>query len=137
MELADPSAVIGVEAGSIPNRLCIPIGFRAPHADASHLPNVVSRAWKAPTSGGSTGRPKLIVSGDPALFDTEAPPALLLGTDGCLVMPGPLYHNGPGVWSCQALLNGNHVVVLPRFDAEATLAAIQDHTAPCCTWCRR
>jgi len=40
------------------------------------------------------------------------------------VMPGPLYHNGPIVWSCHALLQGNHVVVLPRFDAEATLAAI-------------
>ena len=34
-------------------------------------------------------------------------------------MPGPLYHNGPIVWSCQALLWGSHVVVLPRFDAEA------------------
>jgi bile acid-coenzyme A ligase len=124
MELADPSAVVGVE---VAGRLCIPYGFRAPHADASHLPDLVSRAWKAPTSGGSTGRPKLIVSGDPALFDTDAPPALLLGTDGCLVMPGPLYHNGPGVWSCQALLNGNHVVVLPRFDAEATLSAIQQY----------
>jgi bile acid-coenzyme A ligase len=127
MELADPSAVVGVEEGSIAGRWCIPYGFRAPHVDASHLPDVVSRAWKAPTSGGSTGRPKLIVSGDPALFDTDAPPALLLGTDGCLVMPGPLYHNGPGVWSCQALLNGNHVVVLPRFDAEATLSAIQQY----------
>ena len=42
-------------------------------------------------------------------------------------MPGPLYHNGPGVWSCQALLDGNHVVLLPRFDAEATLAAIEQH----------
>ncbi len=125
MELADPSAVIGVAEGSIPGRVCIPYGFRAPHADARDLPDVVSPAWKAPTSGGSTGRPKLIVSGDPALFDTETPPALLLGTDGCLVMPGPLYHNGPGVWSCQAWLNGNHVVVLPRFDAEATLEAIQ------------
>ena len=35
-----------------------------------------------------------------------------------LMMPGPLYHNGPIVWACQALLFGNHVVVLPRFDAE-------------------
>jgi bile acid-coenzyme A ligase len=42
-------------------------------------------------------------------------------------MPGPLYHNGPLVWSCQALLWGNHVVVLPRFDAEGTLAAIEEH----------
>jgi bile acid-coenzyme A ligase len=46
-----------------------------------------------------------------------------------MVMPGPLYHNGPIVWSCSALMRGNHVVVLPRFDAEATLAAIEEHRA--------
>ncbi|MCY7288180.1 MAG: AMP-binding protein [Cryobacterium sp.] len=69
----------------------------------------------------------MIVSGDPAAIDTEAPAPLLLGNDGCLVMPGPLYHNGPGVWSCQALLAGNHVSLLQKFDAEATLAAIQQH----------
>ena len=42
-------------------------------------------------------------------------------------MPGPLYHNGPAVWSCQAWLNGLKVVILPRFDAEGTLAAIDRH----------
>jgi bile acid-coenzyme A ligase len=31
------------------------------------------------------------------------------------------------VWSCQALLHGLHVVLLPRFDAEGTLAAIEHH----------
>ncbi|MEI8239959.1 MAG: AMP-binding protein [Actinomycetota bacterium] len=129
MELADPSAVIGVAEHAIDGRVCVPLGFRAPHVDASSLPELVSYAWKAPTSGGSTGRPKLIVSGDPALLDDEASTPLLLGNDGCLVMPGPLYHNGPAVWSCQALLGGNHVVVLPRFDAEATLAAIDQYRA--------
>jgi bile acid-coenzyme A ligase len=129
MELADPSAVVGVPEGSIDGRCCVPVGFRAPHADASHVPEAISPAWKAPTSGGSTGRPKLIVSGDPAALDDDAPPPLLLGNDGCLVMPGPLYHNGPGVWSCQALLAGNHVVLLQKFDAEATLAAIEHYRA--------
>ncbi len=127
LELAEPSAVVGLDHDAVGDRPHVPLGFRAPHADASHLPDLVSPAWKAPTSGGSTGRPKLIVSGDPALFDTDLPPTLLLGTDGCLVMPGPLYHNGPAVWSCQALLNGNHVVLLPRFDAEATLHAIEQY----------
>ncbi len=46
-----------------------------------------------------------------------------------MVVPGPLYHNGPLIWSCQALLWGDHVVVLPRFDAEGTLAAIEQHGA--------
>ena len=132
VELADPAAVLGVDPGTLPTRVCLPIGYRAPaldDADVVDLPDVVSPAWKAPTSGGSTGRPKLIVSGDPALFDTEAEPPLLLGTDECLVTPGPLYHNGPAVWSCYSLLHGGHVVVLPRFDAEGTLAAIEEHSA--------
>jgi len=127
IELADPSAVVGMPEGTLPGRTCIPTGFRAPDRGTSHIPRVVSRAWKAPTSGGSTGRPKLIVSGDPAEMNDDAPPPLLMDPGGCLVMPGPLYHNGPAVWSCQAWLNGLTVVVLPRFDAEATLAAIQDH----------
>jgi bile acid-coenzyme A ligase len=127
IELAKSSAVIGVEEGSVANRVCVPTGFRAPDADASHLPYVLSKAWKAPTSGGSTGRPKLIVSGDPAALDPDAPLPLLMQKGGCLVMPGPLYHNGPAVWSCQAWLNGLHVVLLPRFDATGTLEAIQKY----------
>ncbi len=141
VELAAPKVVIGVEPGTemgqfLPADLvCLPKGYQALADQAitdlasTDLPDRVSPAWKAPTSGGSTGRPKLIVSGDPALIDTEADPAVMLSRDGCLVMPGPLYHNGPAVWSCQALLSGSTVVLLERFDAEATLAAIEEHRA--------
>jgi bile acid-coenzyme A ligase len=130
VELADPAAVIGVDPDAFPGRRCLPVGY-SPTADLDDGPldDAVSPAWKAPTSGGSTGRPKLIVSGDPALIDPDGPPPLLMTPDGCMVMPGPLYHNGPIVWSCQALLWGDHVVVLPRFDPEATLAAVEEHKA--------
>jgi bile acid-coenzyme A ligase len=101
----------------------------APGDGREPLPDVVSPAWKAPTSGGSTGRPKLIVSGDPAEIDAGAPPLLRLVPDGCLVMPGPLYHNGPIVWSLTALLAGSHVVVLERFDATEALRAVEEHGA--------
>jgi bile acid-coenzyme A ligase len=128
--LADPVVVLGVDSDVLPGRVCLPVDYQPPRlVDAADLPDVVSPAWKAPTSGGSTGRPKLIVSGDPGLIDPSADAALLLRRDGCLVMPGPLFHNGPIVWSCFALLHGNHVVVLPRFDAEATLAAMAEHRA--------
>jgi len=127
IDLANPSAIVGVEEGKYLGRTCVPFGFRAPTADASHLPRVVSASWKAPTSGGSTGRPKLIVSGDPAALDPDAPVPLLMDRGGCLVMPGPLYHNGPAVWSCQAWLHGLHVVLLSKFDAQETLQAIEEH----------
>ena len=120
--------MLGVPEDSIPGRVCLPVGHRAPARDPqAEVPDVVSTEWKAPTSGGSTGRPKLIVSGDPAVMDTEVPSALLFGATGPMIMPGPLYHNGPLIWSVQGLLWGNGVVVLPRFDAEGVLAAIQDH----------
>ena len=128
--LAASKVVVGIEPGSIDGPVCLPVGYRPPQdLDDGPLPDAVSPAWKAPTSGGSTGRPKLIVSGDPSLVDVDAVLPFGMQLDGCLVMPGPLYHNGPAVWSCHALLAGNHVVVLPRFDAEATLAAIERHRA--------
>jgi bile acid-coenzyme A ligase len=131
VQLADPQVVLGIEADAFPDRICRPQGYVAPAAppDADPLPDAISPAWKAPTSGGSTGRPKLIVAGQPGSIDEDILPLLLIKPDGCLMMPGPLYHNGPIVWSCTALLAGNHVVLLPRFDAEATLAGIEEHGA--------
>ena len=83
--------------GELEGTVCLPAGYRPPDdLDDGPLPDATSPAWKAPTSGGSTGRPKLIVSGDPAELDPGAPPLRLMALDGCLVMPGPLYHNGPG-----------------------------------------
>lgn len=135
VELANSKVVIGVDpASDVASQLhaevvCIAVGYRSPDAMPDDpLPDAVSPAWKAPTSGGSTGRPKLIVSGDTAEIDTDIEPMFMLAPDGCLIMPGPLYHNGPAVWACQALLCGSTVVLLERFDAEATLAAIERHS---------
>jgi bile acid-coenzyme A ligase len=132
LELADPKVVIGVGPEMAPGRRVLPAGYvpltPVGSAAGEPLPDAVSPAWKAPTSGGSTGRPKLIVAGDPAVYDEDLP-SPFARPDGCLVMPGPLYHNGPVVWSTAALLAGSHVALLPRFDAEATLAAIERHRA--------
>ena len=43
LELANPSALIGVGEGDFPGRTCLPLGFRAPDADASNLPYVISQ----------------------------------------------------------------------------------------------
>lgn len=130
VELAGSTVVIGAPDSAFEHLdesiIHVPLGHEpGPEFTDAPLDDAVSPAWKAPTSGGSTGRPKLIVSGDPALFDTDAAPPLGMAPDGCLLVPGPLYHNGPAVWSCQALLQGNHVVVMERFDAEAVLASIE------------
>ena len=128
LELAQPKVVVGVSDELAQGRSAMPVGYEPQSTDVTPPPDAVSPAWKAPTSGGSTGRPKLIVSGDPSEFDEAAPGAFGSPT-GCMVMPGPLYHNGPLIWSCSALLAGSHVVVLPRFDAEQTLASIDRYKA--------
>jgi bile acid-coenzyme A ligase len=41
--------------------------------------------------------------------------------------PGPLYHNAPFANSMLALFLGNHLVVLPRFDALCTLECLAQY----------
>ena len=92
--------------------------------DDAPLPDAVSDPWKAMTSGGSTGRPKLILAGTPSEIDPDAAPLLMIKLGGTHLMPGPLYHNGPFVWSFTALLAGNHLVLGGKFDAQHTLELI-------------
>ncbi|HAD25699.1 MAG TPA: acid--CoA ligase, partial [Alphaproteobacteria bacterium] len=127
IELVRPKLTVGVPKGVQVAGQSLPPGF-VPDPDLSDapLPERVARHWKAPTSGGSTGRPKIIVAAAPGLFD-PAQPGARMQPDGAHLVPGPLYHNGPFVMSCQALFSGSHVVVMPRFDAEQTLALIARH----------
>jgi bile acid-coenzyme A ligase len=89
----------------------------------------VSPEWKLMTSGGSTGRPKLIGATQPALFEVVGPAGALvcLRSDGCVLMTGPLAHNGPFVVTTCAVLLGNHVVLMPRFNPAETLRLVEKH----------
>lgn len=129
VELAGSKVVAGVEPGHVPGRATLPPDHTPdPSIDASPLPDAVSPSWKAPTSGGSTGRPKLILAGTPSVVDPEAAPVFTT-SGGTIVVPGPLYHNGPFVWAVEQLRSGGHVVLLPRFDPAETLRAVEDHGA--------
>jgi bile acid-coenzyme A ligase len=130
VELADPPVVIGANPDEHPGRRCLPVGWQPDDSlDASPLEDRIAPAWKAPTSGGSTGRPKLIVAGDPGVVDTEADPGMGVKRNGVMSVPGPMYHNAPFSYSTRGLVNGNHVLTMPRFDAETTLAQVQEHRA--------
>ena len=97
--------------------------------DESDLPDAVSPSWKAPTSGGSTGRPKLIVSGQPGLVDGLNAAFWRIQKDDVMLMPGPMYHNGPFITSFGGLQTGASLVLMPKFDAEATLREVERHRA--------
>ncbi len=97
-----------------------------PSTDVAPRPNLLY-------TSGSTGRPK----------GTELPPTMFAGgTDmaehtaglarspfavfGTHLVVGPMYHTGP-LSGMRLLAGGVSSVILGRFDAEATLAAIEEH----------
>ena len=127
IELADPGLVVGVNPEDVTGFTCVPVGY-APSSNLSDdpLPELVAESFKAMTSGGSTGRPKLIVSTTPSVWDISEE-RLHIPMQGAMLIPGPLYHNGPFLWAMSALFRGNRVVVTTRFDAEQTLALLEAH----------
>jgi bile acid-coenzyme A ligase len=94
-----------------------------PLPEASPAPAGVARSWKACTSGGSTGRPKVIVDGRPAAFP-EGMSFIGIPKRGKVLAAGPLYHNAPFSASVFALWCGSTVVSLDKFDAEVCLQTI-------------
>jgi len=130
VELAAPALIVGVDPAEHPGVRCLPRGWTpdpAPPGAREVRLDTVSDPWKGMTSGGSTGRPKLILNTAPALIDPDASPLLRLKPDGTLMMPGPLYHNGPFMWSVTGLLAGNHVILGGKFDAQRTLELVDRH----------
>jgi len=124
--LANPALVVGNAPAD--GRPHAPTGFTPDAAlSAAQLPDVVSPSWKALCSGGSTGRPKLIVDAQPGTVDPQGPKVAGLLPELTQIVSGPLYHNSAFFWGAQGLHIGHHLVVLPRFDAEQVLATVDRH----------
>ncbi len=133
MELAKTPVVIAQFEHQIDRPLLSVSDLLALSDDDSDLPDVTAPVSKAPTSGGSTGRPKLILAGQPGVSTKEIPEVggWRLKADSVALLPAPLYHNAGFGMMMAAFAMGAHMVLLPRFEAEATLAAIEKHRA---TW---
>jgi bile acid-coenzyme A ligase len=124
---AKPALVVGVPAGSSAEAPSVPAGFvPEPHHGDDPLPDRISPSRQALASGGSTGRPKLIVDALPAECDPTAP---FYGNEpGSIVLvPGPQYHAAGFLNTSITLVIGGTVVLLERFDAADALAAIERH----------
>jgi len=127
VQLVDPRLVIGVDPTRLPGRKVLGAGMVVDQTlSAEPLEPAVSPHWKAMTSGGSTGRPKIIIDHMPGLYDPQTP-ALLQQADDVLLNPGPLYHNAPFVSMHSGLFTGAHVVEMGRFDAGEALRLIGQH----------
>src|SRR3954463_3248610 len=124
LDILEPSLVVGGQPDwNAPNSL--PADFVPEGVSDEPETNPVARYWKARTSGGSTGRPKVILDHMPAVVETTFPSALGIPQNGSLLNPGPLYHNAPFIVSHSALFNGGRVTGLVKFDAEETLRLIE------------
>jgi bile acid-coenzyme A ligase len=125
IDLAKPTLIAGCAQGEYGDIPCLPESYRPdPNLPDTPLPERTAVSLKAMTSGGSTGRPKLIVSKNPGAYDPDTE-ILQIPMCGVMLIPGPLYHNGPFVWAMMALFKGCTVAVTTRFDAEETLRTIE------------
>ena len=125
--LIAPRLVVGAPAGLIDGVAVLPAdAVPDPALDDAALPPVVARYWKAVTSGGSTGRPKVIIDHMPSVWNS-ASVALGRGPGQTVLNPGPLYHNGPFTLSMGALFGGCHLVCMTRFDASEWLRLVERH----------
>ena len=126
MELAKTPIVIAEFEHRIDRPLVSIAEIEKLSEDESDLPDVTAPVLKAPTSGGSTGRPKLILSGGggETFADSSKTWGWDIQPDSVCVMPAPLYHNAGFGMMMSAINRGAHLVLMPRFDPEATLATI-------------
>ncbi|HEY9219780.1 MAG TPA: AMP-binding protein [Phenylobacterium sp.] len=132
-DLAKTPIVIGRFDFAIDRPLVDVADIAAKSDDDSDVPDETAPILKAPTSGGSTGRPKLILAGQPGVT-TKATPEVggwQLKPDSIALLPAPLYHNAGFGMMLSAIGIGAHLVLMERFDPEATLAEIERRKA---TW---
>jgi bile acid-coenzyme A ligase len=126
LAVSDPVLLVGLDGPVGGSRPCVPAGWRDDDLPGP-LPDLYASSWKAPLSGGSTGRPKVVLSGSPATTDPQRPTASYIPREAVQLVSGPLHHSAPFLFAMRGLLLGHQLVVLPRFDAEAALAAIEAH----------
>jgi bile acid-coenzyme A ligase len=133
VDLANAPLVVGLFEQGVTQPVVTAEELAAISDDDSDLPDAVPAISKAPTSGGSTGRPKLILAGQPGLSPEESPEAGGFGVRpvDIVLLPAPLYHNAPFGVMMNSTQLGAHLVLTARFDPEGTLAEIDARKA---TW---
>jgi bile acid-coenzyme A ligase len=91
------------------------------------LPDVVSPVWKAMASGGSTGRPKLILAGSGSRIPAAIGSPLGAEPGDVQLISVPLSHNTGFSNAVVGLLLGHHLVLMPRFDPHEFLRLITEY----------
>ena len=128
LELRRPALLVGrSDPKGVTSSAPIDLAEWSGDFSSSPLPEAVSPVWKSMASGGSTGRPKLIEAGG----DGRVPPAIgypLGAQEGDVnLISVPLSHNTGFTTFAVGLLQGHHLVLMPRFEPDAFLRLIAEH----------
>ncbi|MFV9635035.1 AMP-binding protein [Mycobacterium neumannii] len=115
---ADPAGrIASVPAGYVPNQ----------SLSAAALPEKVSPVFKAMASGGSTGRPKLIEAGNDSRFPPMVGYPLGAQEGDVNLISVPMSHNTGFTTFAIGLVQGHHLVIMPRFEPHEFLRLVTEH----------
>ncbi|MEZ4523288.1 MAG: AMP-binding protein [Thermomicrobiales bacterium] len=130
LDLAAPTIVIAPWGGEISHPFLSREELEGSYDDDdSPLPDVVPNPGSRFCSGGSTGRPKIIVDPRPWAFVPGEVMRVGVGMRQGQVqlVAGPLYHNSPFSWSHMGLFEDHTLVLLEKFDAAKVVDTIERH----------
>lgn len=127
VDLVRPRLVIGPDPARLPGQTVVAAGRPIDESlSIEPLAEAISPHHRALTSGGSTGRPKVIVMQKEGVWNPQV--GFVGQVPGDVVLnPGPLYHSAPFLGTHAALFCGGTVIEMRKFDAERALELIDAH----------
>ena len=127
LDLVKPALIVGLPALAYKTVPVVPEGYSPPeNLPSEPLVDAEPHPWFASTSGGSTGRPKIIVNTQAGFIDPDVAEGRLAPEEVVLI-PGPLYHGAPLNQALRGLAFGNHVIVMRGFEPETCLRLIDEY----------
>src|SRR3546814_3402515 len=81
LDLARPRAVFASDPAIRAATGALPADYGLEQGSDDPLPSIIGSHWKAMTSGGSSGRPKMIVDMEPGAVDISQPLLNQIGRD--------------------------------------------------------
>lgn len=127
LKLRQPALLVGRED---PNTVSpsVPGDFTPdPATSDAPLPEAVSPVWKSMASGGSTGRPKLIEAGGDSRLPAAAGYPLGAMEGDVNLLSVPLSHNTGFTTFAVGLVQGHHLVLMPRFEPHEFLRLVTEY----------
>ena len=127
LALRQPSLLVGRDDPNGKSRSIAGDYTPDPTLSAAAHAESVSPVWKSMSSGGSTGRPKLIDAGGDSRLPAAAGYALGAQEGDVQLMSVPLTHNTGFTTFAIGLIQGHHLVVMPRFEPREFLDLVTKH----------